>query len=235
MTTLFSNKDRSKFKTYLFVLTIFLVVYGLRVLTFKLLDIFVGDIYNGIINWFFFLAVSILLIYLFGQGKWNLFKFNKLPTIDIFFISFILGLFALNNILFIQESDSFGYKSFLGMTILKLTISSIGEECMYRGFIQTFLNKTIGQNRLVFSNGNYFATALMTTTHLGFFTIMSTTFAFTSLLLVAIFSLTVGYFRDKFDSLIIPIVTHLLVNYLHFFYTDKLLMTRFIRWFLRSS
>jgi len=201
----------------LFCLLAFILIFGIKAIAFKLLENQVDEIYNGIIHRIILLIASVLLIYLVGQNRWNLFQISNIQISDILLVFILLGLFALNNLFFINQSDNFNYDSLLGLVFLRLTIGSIAEEFLYRGFIQTYINEKSVQKNKKISNGNLFASCLMTLAHLGFFTIMSTMFALTSLLLVFVFSLSVGYLRDKSNGIILPIITHLLINYLHFF------------------
>ena len=100
--------------------------------------------------------------------------------------------------------------------ILIITIASIGEEIIYRGFLQNYVNQFFNDFRVI-SRGNIFASTLFWITHLGFFTIMEPLFAAMSLFLVAVSSLTLGYLKDKSNGIILPIIVHLICNYIHTF------------------
>ena len=94
-------------------------------------------------------------------------------------------------------------------------MTSIGEEFMYRGFIQSYTNQSLPSNTKTLSQGNLYATLFFTLGHVAFYTVMDPIFATTGLLLVVVFSLSAGYIRDKTGSLIWPIIIHILCNWIH--------------------
>ena len=96
-----------------------------------------------------------------------------------------------------------------------MTISSAAEEVMYRGFIQSYTNQCLPSNTKNLSQGNLYATFFFFLGHIGFYTVMDPVLATTSLLLAVIFSLSAGYIRDRTGSLILPIIIHILCNYIH--------------------
>ena len=52
--------------------------------------------------------------------------------------------------------------------------------------------------------------------HLGFFMFFDLLYAFTSFLLVIVFSLSVGYIMDKTKNIILPITVHIAINFTHY-------------------
>lgn len=216
--TISQLKQKTKEKEsriYLFVLFLFIITIGFSVFIYLVLGSYLDEIYNGIIRNIITLTIFLFLIYYFSKGNWELLKYIKIEKQHYFLISLLFGLFALNNLLMIKYDNGLNYSGMVGLTALSLTIGSINEEVIYRGFIQTFINKYTSNKNLSISKGNIFATILMTLTHLGFFTIMQPLFAFSSIILVTVFSLSVGYLRDKQQSILLPILVHILINYLH--------------------
>lgn len=204
-------------KRYLIALLTFLIAFGIASATYKLLDSFIDENINSLIHRLTLLTFAIFFMVFFKVGLKQTNTLRNLALIDFIFIGFVLTLFMLNNFFAKDLGTEFMYRSIWGLTFLKLTVSSIVEEFFYRGFIQSYINEGQTLNKLKFSNGNIFATVLMTLTHVGFFTIMTPVFAITSIILVMLFSLTAGHLRERTNGLLIPISFHLTVNYLHFF------------------
>ena len=65
------------------------------------------------------------------------------------------------------------------------------------------------------SQGNLFTSTLMLISHFGFFTVMDLAFAISGLVLVFIFSLAVGYIRDRGGSIWLLIIIHTIANGIH--------------------
>lgn len=134
-------------------------------------------------------------------------------------ILMLLILFAVNNYFLSNYSIDSSYldlkTTILGLYLLLSTVSSTAEEIIYRGFIQSYTNESTPVNNRILSQGNLYATCFFLLAHIGFYTIMDPLFATTSLLLLIVFSLTVGYIRDKTENLILPIIIHILCNYIH--------------------
>ncbi len=212
-----NNSERQKMRRYLIALLTFLITFGIASATYKLLDSFIDNNINSIIHRLILLTFAFGFMIFFKVGIRQTNTLSKLKPIDYFLIGLILVLFGFNNIFAKQLGTEFLYKTILGLTFLKLTINSIAEELIYRGFIQTYIDEGQTENKFMVSNGNIFATILMTLTHIGFFLIMTPIFATTSLILVILFSLTAGHLREKTNGLLIPIILHLTVNYLHLF------------------
>jgi membrane protease YdiL (CAAX protease family) len=204
-------------RRYLIALLTFLIAFGIASATYKLLDSFIDENINSLIHRLILLTFAIAFMIFFKVGLKQTNKLSKLEPIDFFVIGLILVLFGLNNILAKQSGTEFFYETILGLTFLKLTINSIAEELIYRGFIQTYIDEGQTKYKFMVSYGNLFATILMTLTHVGFYLIMTPLFATTSIILVMLFSLIAGHLRDKTNGLILPILLHLTVNYLHLF------------------
>jgi membrane protease YdiL (CAAX protease family) len=159
------------------------------------------------------------LIFKYIKSSKVLFKIQK-PSARIVALALVLfSLFATNNYFLSNYSTKYSYLDLgtttLALSILAMTISSTAEEIMYRGFMQSYTNQSLPLNTKTLSQGNLYATFFMSLGHVGFYTAMDPIFATTSLLLVVIFSLSVGYIRDKTGSLIWPIIIHILCNYIH--------------------
>lgn len=132
----------------------------------------------------------------------------------------VLALFWVNNYFFATRStdnqiqEGLAQRSLVA-SIIGFTLGSVGEEIVYRGFLQTYINVFVGAGKRAIGRGNLFASLCMTLTHFGFFMVMDPLFAVTGVLLVALFSLVAGYLRDRTRSLLLPVLLHLLCNYIH--------------------
>ena len=210
-----------KMKFYIKAAMLFLVVYIVGILLRVGLQSFIKEPYLNISFNTFLLISFTLAIIIVGKNKWKLFKTIKIKPyyLRLFFI--LIVLFAINNYVQVLYSDSQYYsetiKSALGIYIIKYIISSTSEEVIYRGFIQKYINENTVNNSSKISNGNIFSTLIFFLSHLGFFTVMDTVFAITSLINVIIYSLIAGYLFDKTKNLLIPIAMHIVINMLHIF------------------
>lgn len=204
-------------KRYLIAILIFFAAFGIATATYKFLESSIDESINSLIHRLILLVLAIGSMIFFKVGRNQTNAFSKLTFYDLSILGLILTLFGLNNI-FAKELDTESiYKSILGLTFIKLTVNSIAEELMYRGFIQSYINDGQTKNKFLVSNGNLLATTLMTITHVGFYFVMPPLYATTSLILVLLFSLTAGHLRERTNGLLIPIIFHLIVNYLHLF------------------
>jgi membrane protease YdiL (CAAX protease family) len=168
------------------------------------------------------LVVSIVFLVLtlkYIKNNKELFRIPKPDPQIVALILFLFTLFATNNYFLSNYSKDYNYLDLetttLALSILTMTVSSTAEEIMYRGFIQSYTNQPLPRKTRAFSQGNLYATFFMFLAHIGFYATMDPIFATTSLLLVVVFSLSVGYIRDKTGSLIWPIIIHILCNYIH--------------------
>lgn len=93
-------------------------------------------------------------------------------------------------------------------------ITSSSEELLYRGYIQNFIDKSTGMVQGI-SKGNIFSSILMTCTHLGFFTVMDMGSAIIALILVFVYSIGVGVIFTKSGSILLAIILHILMNWVH--------------------
>lgn len=164
-------------------------------------------------------AVFLFLISKYIKNSKALFKISKPNSTIMALVLVLFSLFAINNYGLSNYSLDDRYLDLatttLSLSILAITISSIAEEIIYRGFIQSYTNQAAASNQSLLSQGNLYATFFMFLGHVGFYTVMDPFFATTGILLVIIFSLSVGYIRDKTGSLIGPVVIHILCNYIH--------------------
>lgn len=207
-------------KIYIKIFIIFIVVFIAGILFRIGLQSFVSEPYlNIFLN--VFLLISFTVIIFLSKDKWRLFEPMKIKPyyLGLFFI--LILLFAINNYFQVLYSENQYYsetiKSALGIYIIKYIISSTSEEIIYRGFIQSFVNKNTLPNSSKISKGNLFATTLFFLSHLGFFTVMDTVFAITSLINVLVYSLISGYLFDKTKNILVPVIIHIIINMLHIF------------------
>lgn len=208
----------SKYKLYfIYYLLIFPLSYGTYALFYKYLYIPHIPIVQ-----IFLALISTIFIIKFGKN-WKI--FNKIKNIiEILLLTFVLiFLFAVNNYLIINYDTLVPWKTkyleySISPILISYILSSTSEEIIYRGFIQNFINDKIGTKKnKVISSGNWIATSIMTLIHIGFFAYFNLIFAITSIILVFIFSLITGYIMDKSKNIIIPIIIHILVNFIHYF------------------
>lgn len=212
-------KLSSKLRSYALALIVFAIVFGLSVLLRNFTFNVLGELTSGIIFRVFLLTGFAIAIIITGKGKWKLLYVHNLNRKEILLSVGVMGLFLINNLLMVKYGNKISYPS-LGtaafyLTIVQFLIGSVGEEVIYRGFIQTYINNRALSKLLPISEGNIFAGTLMTLTHLGFFMIMPTAFAVSSVLLVFIFSLSAGYLKDETGGIIAPVLLHLLCNAVH--------------------
>lgn len=204
---------------FVFPLVVFIIIYALTVPFVLLTKPYLIPDVSSIIHKLIVIAVFLVLIIKYIKNGKALFRIPKPSTQIIALVLVLFLLFATNNYFLSNYSTDYSYLDLgtttLGLSILAMTISSTAEEFMYRGFIQSYTNQSLLSNTKTLSQGNLYATFFMSLGHVGFYTVMDPFFATTSLLLVVIFSLSVGYIRDKTGSLILPIIIHIFCNYIH--------------------
>jgi len=172
--------------------------------------------------WAFLSIVFLVAIRISGAGKW---KGGGKPVgfdkIQLLLCLFTPALFFLHNYFLVRQAAENGLAANLQqplyLTLFAFALSSLGEEIVYRGFIQTYINDNIGTGRYEISRGNRYASLLMVISHVGFFAVMDIFSAITALLLVGLFSFVAGFIRDRTGSILIPVILHILVNYVHVF------------------
>jgi len=198
----------------------YLLIMGLAVAIRQLLFVKLDEAFTSL---FYKASLLILFAAVFLKSKTHRQTFfqikAKLNAKDYALVLF-LGLLFLANNLYFKSSNSFNYGEFgstyFMLSFLSISIASIGEEFAYRGFLQTKINQAFKLKTCSFlSPGNVLASVIMLISHFGFFSIMSIDQAIPSLILVLVFSLIAGYFKDKYQSLMLPIGIHLLMNYIH--------------------
>tara|TARA_B100000678_G_scaffold24942_1_gene18887 strand:- start:2015 stop:2683 length:669 start_codon:yes stop_codon:yes gene_type:complete len=213
-------KINNKIKPYLVPLVYFILIFSIGAILQIFSKVYLEKPFPNLIFKSFTLLSFLTLISRYKNEKWNIFKINKISKRQLLIILFLFSLFVITNYISITFSNQEDYANYirenLNSFILIITISSIGEEIIYRGFIQTYINQFFKDNRII-SRGNIFASILFWITHLGFFTIMQPSFAIMSLILVAISSIVLGYLKDKNKGIILPIIVHLICNYIHTF------------------
>jgi len=151
------------------------------------------------------------------HNKTSLLRFGKLSKTQLILVFAVVLLFVINNYFLSRYSSNFGFVRDGGvlLVIVGFIINSFYEEFAYRGFIQNYVNQYQSKHSYLISKGNLFASTLMTLSHIGFFKVMDTTFAITGLSLVLIYSLAMGYIRDKGGSIWFLIIVHTIINFIH--------------------
>jgi len=206
-------------KRFTFPLLVYIIMYAFTVPFILLVKSYwIPDVISIVHK----LAISAVFLYLISKYIKNskeLFRIPK-PSVKIVALALVLfSLFAINNYFLSNYSTDYSFldleTSTVSLFILSMTMTSIAEEILYRGFIQSYTNQSLSPNTKTLSQGNLYAAFFFFLGHIGFYGIMDPIFATTGLLLVTIFSLSVGYIRDKTGSLIWPIIIHILCNYIH--------------------
>lgn len=181
--------------------------------------LFIKGIYRSAL-----LLFTAIALYVYQNRMESLWRWTGFGWKQAFVLLGVCFFFVLNNYFIVQyDPDSAAYsallRSRLGAELLVLAISSIWEELLYRGFVQSYIDHSTPteQQKTPFTLGNYSATFLMLFTHLGFLGAFSPIFAGTSLLLVLIFSLASGWIRSTVGSLWICIAFHIACNWIHVF------------------
>jgi len=212
-------------KTYIKALILFILTFTIGVMVRYYSQSLTAEPFIDIIFKSFLAVVFILFIYLFGKDKWPFFQSIKWKPHYWNLLFFIIVLFGMNNYFQVIYSENQYYpetiKAALGSYIISYIVSSTSEEIIFRGFIQSFINENTVVNSSVISKGNLFATILFFMIHLGFFTVMDTFFAITSLVNVIIFSLIADYLFDRTKNIFVPVLIHILINMLHIFIQVK--------------
>ena len=109
---------------------------GFYLLLLNLLD---REIINLVI-WVFIAIFAFFSIRIIGKNKWHFDTFTAISAKYIRFILFVVLLFVANNFLLKKyflvnfEITNFKYE------LLALLVSSCGEEFLYRGFIQNYID-----------------------------------------------------------------------------------------------
>jgi membrane protease YdiL (CAAX protease family) len=206
-----------KMKKYIFPLTLFIIAQGLGILIYKLLELFLIKDYLSLIMRIFLSILFFIFTIKYIKKKKSLFNFSKVSRNHIYISLFLCLLFAINNYLLANFSTNteFMENSVLKLVIIGFVINSFYEEFAYRGFIQSYVNQDEKTKPLTISKGNLFASSLMLISHFGFFTVMDNVFAISGLILVLIFSLSVGYIRDNGGSIWFVIILHTIINFIH--------------------
>lgn len=202
-------------KKYLVSFFLLVVTYGAIFLFYKAAEPFLPKELISILYKSFFTLVFLFII--LKYTKKGLFSFRQLSVFQSLITLGLLSLFVLNNYFLstFEEDLSFMKSSNLYLVVTSLIVNSFYEEFLYRGFIQRYINEGTTQLKTPLSRGNLFASFLMFLIHLGFFTVMTPLLAITSIGLVLIFSLTVGYIQDKNGSIWWAILIHTLANFIH--------------------
>lgn len=204
-------------KRYLFPLILFLIAQGFGIILYKLSEPFLTKEYSSIGMRLVVGIAFFIFIIKYLKNKRELFEFGKIFKGQLWLTLLLFSLFAINNYFLSSYSTNveFMKNSVIELVIVGFIVNSFYEEFAYRGFIQGYVNQSSRIVKTPLSKGNLFASSLMLISHFGFFAVMDTLFAITSLLLVGIFSLVLGYMRDKGASIWFLIIIHTTVNFIH--------------------
>lgn len=146
-----------------------------------------------------------------SKSKRNLIKYTSLFAV----------IFLVVNSLQIFLSDSsdirYDYLEQIGFFILIcFPIKALGEEVLYRGLIQNYIDKYIKPSTKNISPGNIITAVLMTIAHLGFFYIMPLPNAILAFILVFVVSLFFGYISKITNrNILYCTIIHIFLNYIH--------------------
>lgn len=204
-------------KRYGFPLVLFGLTMGIGTGIFKLLE---SDLNYDHLRWIFRIVLGgAFAVYTlkFVQKQDNLFRFTKITKEQIGLILFLSSLFIVNNYFLANYATKveFMNNASFSLVLWGFLVNSFFEEFAYRGFIQGYVNQNTQDITIPISQGNVLASSLMLLSHFGFFFVMDTVFAITGLILVLIFSLTLGYIRDKGGSIWLLIGIHTWMNCIH--------------------
>lgn len=204
-------------KRYGFPLVLFGLTMGIGTGIFKLLE---SDLNYDHLRWIFRIVLGgAFAVYTlkFVQKQDNLFRFTKITKEQIGLILFLSSLFIVNNYFLANYATKveFMNNTNFSLVLWGFLVNSFFEEFAYRGFIQGYVNQSTQRITIPISQGNVLASSLMLISHFGFFFVMDTVFAITGLILVLIFSLTLGYIRDKGGSIWLLIGIHTWMNFIH--------------------
>lgn len=186
-------------------------------LLYKILEPQFGSETASILFRLFLSWVFITLTLKLTRPKNGFWKLHRLTRVQIGLSLTVLLLFALNNYLYtlFRNSSYFAQNAPIYIVLIGYVVNSFFEEFAYRGFVQQYINQNLTKPGSPLSQGNIFASVLMTATHVGFFQVMDPVFASSSVFLVLLFSLTMGYLRDKGSSIWFLIIIHTMVNIIH--------------------
>lgn len=208
---------RERLKPYVFPLVLFLVALGFGATLYIFLEVYLTKECAALILRVILSTVFFILIINYIPDTNSLFKFGPITKSQIGLALFLCLLFAINNYFHALYSTNTEYmdNSVFGFVVIGFVVNSFYEEFAYRGFIQGYVNQNLIKTKQPISQGNLFASVLMSITHLGFFVVMDTLFAITGLILVFIYSLITGYMRDKGASIWLLIIIHTAINFIH--------------------
>lgn len=204
-------------KTYGIPFLVFVIAHGVAAMLYMLLMPLLSKDEAGLIMKSVMCITFLICILRLVKNKTSLFAVGKIKPVHVYISLILFVLFGVNNYFmanYSSQTEFMGNSSF-ALVVLVFVVNSFYEEFAYRGFIQSYVNERLPQQNKFISKGNLFASFLMFTTHVGFFAVMSPLFATTGLILVVLFSLGMGYIRDRGGSLWLVILLHTLVNAIH--------------------
>lgn len=146
-----------------------------------------------------------------SKSKRDLIKYTSL---------FAVIFLVLNSLqIFLSDSSDirYDYLEQIGFFILIcFPIKALGEEVLYRGLIQNYIDKYIRPSSKSISPGNIITAVLMTIAHLGFFYIMPLPNAILAFVQVFVVSLFFGYISKITNrNILYCTVIHIFLNYIH--------------------
>ncbi len=177
----------------------------------------------------YMLVLSILLILAVNKGSLKKYGFNKpkdikylkmiFITIGITAGAFIFGMFLFMGILshIFPTENTTGFpeqKSLIEMILTVWIWSSICEEVLVRGLVQSFMQhlkskKFLGLSLPVLISGLFFGAMHLSLLFVG----MGHWFVSSIVFFTTIIGLLAAYYREKSDSLLPPVIIHILANF----------------------
>lgn len=209
-------------KPYLLTLCLFVVANLVALLFRQLVGTYTDEeLVLGILHRIILTIITLAYLCYYRKRIGDFFSTKPIKIQPVLVIIGLLGLFSVNNLVMVSvaSNDNFEYiqeiKHNFPLFFTSITLGSIYEELMYRGFIQSYIDRFYPRKYKGLTAGNLFASSIMLLTHIGFFMVWSPLMATFSFLLVLIFSLSVGYIKTTLNSIWIVILIHLACNYIH--------------------
>lgn len=213
---------RERIKIIIYPVALFMILYLISGVGYYLLNFISNNNYKSILVSIFFVFFSLFFII---KNKLFFLSFNTEKIKDNFtlFLIPLFLLFIISNTLELNTEYSSNLSSKYSNNIvfyllIYFPLRAIGEEILYRGFIQNYIDSKIDKYILGLSIGNITTSILMTIAHLGFLFIMPFYNAIFSILLVSLTSLILGIIYTKSNkNILVCILIHILLNFTHVF------------------
>lgn len=146
-----------------------------------------------------------------SKSKRNLIKYTSLFAVIFLVVNSVQ--------IFLSDSSDIHYEyldQIWSFILICFPIKALGEEVLYRGLIQNYIDKYIKPSTKNISPGNIITAVLMTIAHLGFFYIMPLPNAILAFIQVFAVSIFFGYISKITNrNILYCSVIHTLFNYIH--------------------